>query len=230
MQFKHKTPKEIPVLFHNGSTYKYKFIIKELAKDFEGQFECLGENTETYITFSVPIKKELGNGKTITCKIKFIDSSRFMSSSLSSLIDDLSEGLHYDKCIDCETYLDYMITKDDQISVLIVKRIIRQTLIKRFNLIKFNLIKRFASTYEFCDRDINTFILLLRQRVYPYEHMNSWERFDEELLPDRDPFYSSLNMEDITDVDYRHAKKVYKEFNNKNVGDSHDILYIIKIY
>ena len=58
-----------------------------------------------------------------------------MSSSLSSLIDDLSEGLHYDKCTDCESYLDYMITKDDQISVLSVKRIIRQTLIKRFNLI-----------------------------------------------------------------------------------------------
>ena len=58
--------KEIPVIFHNGSTYNYKFIIKELAKKFEGQFECLGENTEKYIPFSVPIKKELGNGKTIT--------------------------------------------------------------------------------------------------------------------------------------------------------------------
>ena len=43
---KYKTPKEIPKVFHNGSTYDYHFIIKELAKEFEGKFECLGENTE----------------------------------------------------------------------------------------------------------------------------------------------------------------------------------------
>ena len=56
---RYKIPKEIPVVFHNGSTYDYHFIIKELAKEFEGEFECLGENTEKYITFSVPIKKEI---------------------------------------------------------------------------------------------------------------------------------------------------------------------------
>ena len=55
---KYKTPKEIPVVFHNGSTYDYHFIIKELAEEFEGELECLGENTIKYISFSVPIKKE----------------------------------------------------------------------------------------------------------------------------------------------------------------------------
>ena len=89
-------PKVIPAVFHNGSTYDYHFTIKELAEEFEGQIECLGENTEKYINFSVPIKKELDNGKSITYKIKFIDSFRFMSSSLSNLVDNLSEGLHCD--------------------------------------------------------------------------------------------------------------------------------------
>ena len=56
---RYKIPKEIPVVFHNGSTYDYHFIIKELAEEFEGKFECLGENAEKYITFSVPIKKEI---------------------------------------------------------------------------------------------------------------------------------------------------------------------------
>ena len=51
----------------------------------------MGENTEKYITFSVPIKKESDNGKTITNKLKFIDSYRFMLSKLSDLINDLSE-------------------------------------------------------------------------------------------------------------------------------------------
>ena len=55
---RYKIPKEIPVVFHNGSTNDYHFILKELAEEFEGEFECLGENTGKYITFSVPIKKE----------------------------------------------------------------------------------------------------------------------------------------------------------------------------
>ena len=54
---RYKTPKEIPVIFHNGFTYDYHFIIRKLTEKFEGQFECLGENTEKYTTFSVPIKK-----------------------------------------------------------------------------------------------------------------------------------------------------------------------------
>ena len=51
--------------------------------EFEGKFECLRKNREKYITFSVPIKKELENGKTITYSLKYIDSFRFMSSSLA---------------------------------------------------------------------------------------------------------------------------------------------------
>ena len=49
--------------------------------------------------------------------------------------------------------------------------------------------------------------------------MDSWERFDEASLPDKEVFYSSLNMENITDVDYRHAKRVFKKLNNKNLGN-----------
>ena len=48
---------EIPIVFHNGSNYDYHFMIKELANEFEGQFECLGENTEKYKIFCVPIEK-----------------------------------------------------------------------------------------------------------------------------------------------------------------------------
>ena len=54
----YNTPREIPVVFHNGSGYDYHFIIKKLAEEFDGDFECLDENKEKCITFSVPIKKE----------------------------------------------------------------------------------------------------------------------------------------------------------------------------
>ena len=110
---RYKVPKEIPVVFHNGSTYDYHFIIKELVQEFNGNFDCLGENTEKYITFSVPLKKKIENKDIeINHKIKFIDSCRFMSSSLSKLVDNLSEGIHNNKCFDCKSNLDYVrITK-----------------------------------------------------------------------------------------------------------------------
>ena len=65
MQFKIQNTNRNPAVFYNGSKCHYHFINKELAKEFEGQFECLGENTEKYKIFSVPDKKELGNGKSI---------------------------------------------------------------------------------------------------------------------------------------------------------------------
>ena len=78
-------------------------------KDFEGNFECLGENTEKYITFSVPIKKKVeSKDLEITYKIKFIDSYRFMASSISKLVHNLSEGIHNNNCSDCGSYLDYI--------------------------------------------------------------------------------------------------------------------------
>ena len=106
-----KIPKEIPIVFHNGSTSDYHFIIKELVKEFEGNFECLGENTEKYITFSATLKKKIENKNIeITYKIKFIDSYKFMSTSLSKLVDNLSEGLHNNKCLNCKPCLDYIKT------------------------------------------------------------------------------------------------------------------------
>ena len=81
---RYNIPKKIPIVFHNGSTYDYHFVIKKLAEEFKGDFECLGENTEKYITFSVPLKKENDTGKKIKCKLKFIDRYIFMSTSLSN--------------------------------------------------------------------------------------------------------------------------------------------------
>ena len=55
---KYKTSKEIPVVFRNVSTYDYHFIITQLAKEFEGQFECLGENSDKFI-FQFQLKNNL---------------------------------------------------------------------------------------------------------------------------------------------------------------------------
>ena len=141
-----------------------------------------------------------------------------MSSLLSNLVDNLSEGLHSDQCTYCKSYLDYITTKDEQLIFRCFE--CKKNYEKDFNK---ELIKRFANIYEFCNEDINEFILLLGKGVYPYEYMDSWERFNKTSLPDKEAFYSPLNMEDITDVDHRHGKRVFKSLNNKNLGDNHDL-------
>ena len=117
----HKITKNIPVIFHNGSTYDYHFIIKELVKEFEGEFECLGENTEKYITFSISINKKNtkkdknGNDRIVNIpyRLEFVDGYRFMSAPLSSLVDNLSDGLH--KCENCESTLEYINAENSRV-------------------------------------------------------------------------------------------------------------------
>ena len=185
---KYSVPKKIPIVFHNGSSYDYHFIIKELAEKFEEQFTCLGENTEKYITFTVPIEKEVTRidkkGEEITKNIsyilQFIDSTRFMASSLSNLVNNLSEGIHRIKCKyghddkkcetwgikykHCDCFLEYTNFKDDLIEY--------KCLICNKNCqIKFDqkLNERFFNTFKFSNHNNNKFILLLRKGVYPYE-------------------------------------------------------------
>ena len=181
----YKIVKEIPVLFHNGSVYDYHFIIKYLAREFKGNFQCLDEKTEKYISFTVPFKKVI-NDKEVKYRIRISDSCRFMQDSFSNLVDNLPE--------------------------LKIKEIDNDVLIKRF-----------YNTYQLSDNDINKFKLLLRKGVYPYEYMDSWKRFNETELPSKDKFYSTLNLEDISDDDYAHAINVWNTFNINNLAEYHDL-------
>ena len=163
----YKVPKDIPIIIHNAS-YDTHFIINQLAEEFKGELNCIGENMEKYITFSVPIKKKCDDSKTITYKLRFIDSFRFMPTSLSELVDNMSgnfNSIEYKSCTDnnrCEE----------------CKKLIEG-------------IKKFPSIYQFCKGNLNKFILLLRKGVYPYEYMDSWRRFDETTLPPNEVFYSN---------------------------------------
>ena len=87
------------------------------------------------------------------------------------------------------------------------------------------LTERFKNTYQFCKNDNNNFLMLLRKGIYPYEYMDSWNKFNQDKLPPINNFYSELTMENIIYSDYRHAQRVFKTFNNKNLGD-YDDLYV----
>ena len=220
---KFNVPNEIPVVFHNGSNYDYHFIIKELPNEFDGQFECLGEK---YKTFSIPIEKEVtkidkdGNESvvTISYKRKFIDSAKFMTTSLTNFVDNLAEGIHKIKYTNCDCFLEYQSVKDNLIKYkcLSCNKDYSNKLDEKFK-------KRFKNTFKFSNNDFNNFFLLLRKCVYPYEYMVDRGKFNETTLPEKEEFYSNLNMEDITGEDYMHGKRVCKDFN---LSEYHD-LYLI---
>ena len=213
---KYKLPKGIPVVIHNGSTYDYYFIIKQLAEEFKVQYECLKENTEKHISFSIPVKKENDNGKK-----KFIDSYRFMSTSLSDLADSLSE-IYKKECYACMkrkviSKCNFIGFKDNRLSYKCGE--CGNRCCKLIN----EAIKNFPNMNQFCNGDLNKFVLLLRKCIYPNEYMDSCEKFNETSLSDKNAFYSGLNLEDITDKDHAHAQKVWEVFEVKNLGEYHDL-------
>ena len=76
--------------------------------------------------------------------------------------------------------------------------------------------------YKCCNGNPYKLVMLLRKCVYPYEYMDSWEKFHETSLRAKKNFYSELKLEDISDKDYEHAQKVFKEYCT-DMGDYHDL-------
>src|SRR5258708_1963869 len=72
----------------------------------------------------------------------------------------------------------------------------------------------------------NYFKLLIQKQIYPYEYMDNFDKFEEEKLPSREEFYSTLNYEQISEDDYTHACKIWNIFQIKNLGEYHD-LYVL---
>ena len=175
---KFKVVNEIPVVFHNSSNYDYHFIIKEFTNEFEEQFECPGEKNykDNYKHFSVPIRKEITNidkngnksVETIFQKIGFLDSMRFMATSLSKLVDNLTQGIHKIKSKDCDWFFEYKSLKDNLICLFCNKD----------HSTKFDekLKKKFKNTFKFSNNGINQFVLLLRKGVYLYEYIDDLEK------------------------------------------------------
>ena len=229
--FRYKIPDHIPIVFHNLSGYDTHLFIRELGKKFnKNDIGVIGENKEKYISFSVKVAVQLAgvtdkNGEPVYKKIqlRFIDSMRFMQSSLSDLVDNLAEtntdGLkccrdpalelleidasykaHY-KCGKCGFILEKQLNKE-------------------------SLKRRFANIRKICSCDEH-FRLFLRKGVYPYEYIDSFDRFNETKLPPKKAFYNTLNIQDISDEDYQHAQQVWNritpEGSHVTLGDYHDV-------
>ena len=174
---RYKIPSYIPVVFHNLSWYDAHLFIRELGAH-TSEMGVIAKNKVDYISFSikVPVDSYIdknGDEKDKLIELKFIDSFKFMSSSLDSLTKNLVRGGK--KLFGFEVYSELQ------------------------------------------------YGLLTRKGVYPYEYINSWDRSEETQLPPIDVFYSNLNMSLISEEDYQHAQRVWKEFGIHNLGDYHDL-------
>ena len=179
---KYKKPKFIPVVFHNLSGYDSHLFIKNLGFT-DGNIDCIPNNEEKYITFTKntvvgSYTNKEGKDKPIKHKIRFIDSFKFMSTSLESLVNNLPDDA-------------------------------------------FNNLERYYKGEKLS--------LVKRKGVYPYEYMDSLERFKENKLPPKEAFYSRLTGEGIGDEDYEHAEKVWKVFGMKTLHDYHDLYNVTDV-
>ena len=152
-------------------------LVRELAKYTTGM-GVIAKNTEDYISFSIKVEvnkyiDENGDERTKEMELRFIDSIKFMSSSLDCLVNNLARGCH-----------------------------------------KF---------WGFENYNCNQRELLIRKGIYPYEYMDSWDKFEETSLPSIEKFYSNLSMSGVNDEDYEHACSIWREFRIRNMGDYHDL-------
>ena len=161
--------------------------------------------------------------KKIAYKLRFIDSFRFISTSLPELVDNMSGIFNSIKCKSC-------IEKIKINSECCFFGLRNNRLIYKYKECKEEwkrpineLIKNFPSVYQFCKDDLNKFVMLLQKGVYPYEYIDSCEKFDETALLSKEAFYSKLNLEDISDEDYTHGQKVWDVFEINNLGDYNDL-------
>ncbi|KAF7996123.1 hypothetical protein HCN44_010379 [Aphidius gifuensis] len=156
----------IAVVFHGLSNYDSHFLIKQLKKQFPGTIDLLALNKESYISFTKHVK-----GTRI--RFRFIDSYKFMASSISTLANELED-------------------KDKSISL------------------------------SFCN-NLEEFKLITKKGIFPYDYIDSWEKFNEKQLPSKLEFYSQLNEEHISEIDYNHACNVWEKFHIKNLGEYSDL-------
>ena len=172
----YKISSYIPIVFHNLSGYDAHLFERELAASKPGgaKMGVIAKNKEDYITFSIKVVvdkyiEKNGVEKEKEIELRFIDSFKFMSSSLDSLTT--------------------------------------------------NLVCGGKKLFGFDEYTPKQYELLIKKGIYPYEYMSEWNKFKETKLPPKEAFYSRLNMSEVSSENYEHARKVWKEFEIKNLGE-----------
>ena len=216
-------PKEIPIPFHKGCNYDDHFIIKELAEEFKEQFTCLEENTEKYITSTVPMEKEVTGiykNREELQKIYLTYCNLLIAEDLWKAHYQILSIIFLRKLIKLKVNTGTMMKMWNLWNHVQSMRLFSWTefLMEEYKCLccnknykqkfdeKLKVENWFFNTYKYSYHDSNKFIFLLQKGFYLYEYMDDWTKINETSLPEKEDFYNHLNMEDITAADYTHAK------------------------
>ena len=207
-------------------------FIKELGKRFnKNNIGVIVENKEKYLSFNVKINVKLagvskkdGTEVRKNSQLRFIDSCRFLASSLDKLASNLCSTSEV-KCDKCRDEME-LIKISDKYTALFGCESCRTK--KTKDLDERVLKKNFNHTSGFWECD-EKFRLMIRKGVYPYEYMDSWKKFEDTSLPPKDAFYSRLNVKGISDQNHEHAQQIWDIITpgHKNItlGDYHDVYF-----
>ena len=158
----------------------------------------------------IQLKNEIGETveKVVKHEIRFVDSFKFMASSLEKLVENLTSC---GKCQSCKP--------GDCLTSDVIGRCGKCENCLLVDKPCFSPVDKFLLETEKHGTHID---LLVKKGVYPYEFMDSFEKFSMEL-PGKDAFFSRLNGCGISDEDYEHAVEVWKRFGMKNMEEYHDL-------
>ena len=200
-------------------------FIKELGRRFKRKdIGVIAENKEKYISFNVKFKVKFAWARaedyTEVCgniQLRFIESYRFMASSLDKVTSNL-RGASQIECDKCKGSVELTNSSGDYIASLGCEKCRTK---KTKDLDEGVLKKNFNHTSRFwgCDEK---FRLMIRKGVYPYEYMDGQRKFEEASLRPKDAFYSRLNMKGISGQDHEHAQQVWNIMEKKTLGCFHD--------
>ena len=204
-----KIPSYIPFISHNISGYDAHLFIRELGKKFDtGKIGVIAENKEKYISFYVDVMVDKyldkeGKEKEKKIQLRFIDSMRFMASSLDAL-SNKPIGVSGMVCDVCENSCEITHIDENYVTHGKCRNCYSGYSIHQLN--KDSILNDFDNLRV--GHNDEQFRLLLRKGTYSNEYMSSWDKFKETKLPPKEAFHSNLNMNDISKYDYEHAQKV----------------------
>ena len=198
----YRTP--IPVFFHNLKNYDAHHLISAIGRTEEKTTTCTDNNGE-------PIMHKERDGKDTDKPVTVTDGG------ISGIVQNMEKLISFSwgqfRFVDSFAFLS-----------LSLDRLVQNTPKEDLRLTR-GQYRRLWTSRTNARRLLNDkkFDLVTRKGVYPYEYMDSFERFDETCLPPQEAFYSSLSDEGISEEDYKHAQEVWDTFDCRNIGDYHDL-------
>ena len=213
---KMKTPKFVPVLFHNLEGYDSHLFVKSLA----GKVSCIPKTDEKYISFSkyIEINDNTRNEEEMHL-IRAVRAMKWTKEEIAEMVDWTDEEIDQvlnltDEEIECGKAK----FKPGTLEIRFLDSV-KFTLKSLDGLVKGLGLDQFKSL----EKEMGDNKLLKKKGVFPYEFMTYFEKLNVNKLPPKSKFYSRLNDSNITDEEYKHAKNVWKEFNCKTMRDYHDL-------